>query len=301
MSRLEGYDVRFVDVGGVRIRLALAPRPETEPVRSLVLLGGRTEFVEKYAWAIADLRARGFHVATLDWRGQGASARLLADGKRGHADDFQHFQQDLDALLAFAGEHLPQPWFGFAHSMGALIMTERLVREPERFRKVALSAPFYGLHAPAWQRVLGGPAVRLARRLGLGGRMLPGQPPAPAAPEAMRADVLTTDLERFETYRELCRELPERLIGGVTVGWVAAALDAFDRLARPGVVEAVTTPLLIMKAGNERVVDPDGAARMAARLPRAQLVDFPGAEHELMWERDATRNAVLAAMDDFLR
>ena len=301
MSRLDGYELRVVDVAGVAIRLALAPAPETASARSLILLGGRTEFVEKYEPAIADLRALGFHVATLDWRGQGASGRLLADQVRGHAVDFADFQKDLDALIGFATDRLPLPWYGFAHSMGALIMTERLVREPLRFAKVVLSAPFYGLSASPLQQRFGGPAVRIARALGLGGRMLPGQPVGPAAPEQMRPDVLTSDPERFEAYRELCREMPERLIGGVTIGWVAAALDAIDRLERPGVLEAVSTPVLIFEAGNERVVDATGAARVAARLPHARLVDFPGAEHEILWERDATRNRALAAIDDFLR
>ncbi len=301
MSRLEGYDVRFVDVKGVRIRLALAPAPETEPKRSLVLLGGRSEFVEKYTYAIADLRALGFHVATLDWRGQGASDRLLADRVRGHVGDFRDFQADLDALFDFAGERLPAPWFGFAHSMGALIMTERLVSEPGRFGKVVLSAPFFGLRASPLELRFLPPVVRLARALGLGGRMMLRQVREPALPDDMQPDVLTTDAERFLLYRELGRELPDHLIGGVTIGWVAAALDALDRLARPGALEGITTPVLVLKAGNERVVDAAGAERFAARMPHARLIDYPGAEHEILWEKEPIRSAALGEIDAFLR
>ncbi len=38
---------------------------------TVVLLPGRTEYVEKYGRAAGDLVARGWSVITVDWRGQG--------------------------------------------------------------------------------------------------------------------------------------------------------------------------------------------------------------------------------------
>lgn len=300
MNLLAGFDLRCVDVAGVRIRIALAPPPTTSQARSLLLLGGRTEFIEKYADTMAELRARGFHVATLDWRGQGASDRLLADRVRGHAVDFRHFQHDLDALLGAIEGVLPRPWYGFAHSMGALILLDRLVQEPNLVAKAVLSAPFLDLAAPRWQKLVGKPAVRLARRLGLQAAFFPGQRHEPVLPDALRPDLLTSDHARFERYRELCSTRPDYLLGGVTVGWLAAVVDAFDRLAQPGALERTTTPLLILKAGNERIVCATAADRVARRLPAAEVVDFPGAEHELLWEIDPIRNAVFDLADRFL-
>ena len=43
----------------------------------MVLLQGRAEFIEKYGETVGDLRARGFAVYALDWRGQGHSGRVL--------------------------------------------------------------------------------------------------------------------------------------------------------------------------------------------------------------------------------
>ncbi|MBU6474220.1 MAG: alpha/beta hydrolase, partial [Alphaproteobacteria bacterium] len=65
---------------GNRLRTAIF---EAEAGRShrgvCVLLSGQTEFIEKYGEVIGELCARGFRVATLDWRGQGASRRALPD------------------------------------------------------------------------------------------------------------------------------------------------------------------------------------------------------------------------------
>src|SRR5450756_735900 len=44
---------------------------------TVVVLQGRAEYIEKYFETVRDLRARGFAVATFDWRGQGMSERCL--------------------------------------------------------------------------------------------------------------------------------------------------------------------------------------------------------------------------------
>ena len=89
------------------------------------------------------------------------------------------------------------------------------------------------------------------------------------------------------------------MLGGVTWGWIDAAFKALARLARPGALEAVTTPVLILEAGHERVVDPRAIARAAARLPAARRLRLPGAEHELMMERDDVRTRVFDAIERF--
>ena len=51
---------------------------------TVCMFQGRAEFIEKYFETVRDLQARGFAVATLDWRGQGLSDRALADRRKGH-------------------------------------------------------------------------------------------------------------------------------------------------------------------------------------------------------------------------
>ncbi len=55
--------------------------------------------IEKFFEVIGDLRARGFAVATIDWRGQGGSQRLLPDPRKGHIGDFSAYQLDLEVLM----------------------------------------------------------------------------------------------------------------------------------------------------------------------------------------------------------
>src|SRR5438477_12805164 len=62
---------RFVGSDGVALRWGRLAAPA--PAIDCVLVGGLTEFVEKYFETMRDLVARGLAVWCLDWRGQGGS------------------------------------------------------------------------------------------------------------------------------------------------------------------------------------------------------------------------------------
>lgn len=62
--------------------------PQGEPLGTVVVIQGRTEFIEKYFEVAGELLARGFVVVAMDWRGQGLSDRDLNNSRKGHVDDF---------------------------------------------------------------------------------------------------------------------------------------------------------------------------------------------------------------------
>ncbi|SVD81174.1 uncharacterized protein METZ01_LOCUS434028, partial [marine metagenome] len=94
----EGAVAEFLAMAdATRIRVArwTAAQGGGTPRGTVVVLNGRSEFIEKYFETIESLRARGFAVATLDWRGQGRSDRPLANRQKGHVDDFEEYLSDL--------------------------------------------------------------------------------------------------------------------------------------------------------------------------------------------------------------
>jgi lysophospholipase len=83
---------------GMALRFARWPPP---PGRkgTVCLFQGRAEFIEKYFETVRDLRARGFAVATLDWRGQGGSERVLRNKRKGYVQSFSQYQIDLETFI----------------------------------------------------------------------------------------------------------------------------------------------------------------------------------------------------------
>ena len=81
--------------GKIKLRFARWEATRGPQRGTVCLFQGRGEFIEKYFEVVADLRRRGFGVATMDWRGQGGSSRLLSNPSKGFVRCFADFDQDL--------------------------------------------------------------------------------------------------------------------------------------------------------------------------------------------------------------
>ncbi len=267
-----------------------------------MLLGGWKDYAEKYEETAGELTGRGFSVWTMDWRGQGGSTRLLADPLKSYVGSFDDFLDDLDLVLdrlVLPGMQGPLVLMG--HSMGGHLAARVLVRRPIFARAV--------LVAPMIEFLRGPRAMREAARLlaeavcmvpGAARSFGPGPPRAPMVGRPFQGNRLTGCPGRYAQDDARLQAMPAMQLGGVTWGWLRAALRSVAVLRRPGFAEAIGVPVLVLLAGDERIVE-NGAARVfAARLAHGEVVEFEGARHELLRERDAVRGAVWAAVDGFL-
>ncbi|MFZ5608467.1 MAG: alpha/beta fold hydrolase [Pseudomonadota bacterium] len=279
-------------------------RPQDRPIRaSIVFLNGRSEFIEKHFETYADLLDRGFAVATMDWRGQGLSGRGTGDPHKDHQADFSYRRADLDRFChTVVAEKMPPPYYALAHSLGAHLLLHVLHDRPGFFAKAAALAPMVGIKLvplPPWLMDV---LLALAGWAGLGRVYMPGQRPyGPHRRSAERAGHLTSDLARFADEHAAIDLNPALAMGGVTYGWLKAARRSTRRLLSPGFAEAIETPLLILLAGADPVVDNDRVRAFAARLPHARVATIAGARHELLKERDALRGEAMGHLMRFFK
>jgi lysophospholipase len=283
---------------GVRLRAA---RWTPENARgTIVLLGGRAEYIEKYYETIGDLLARGFAVATLDWRGQGGSERLLRDRFKGHIDDFGLYERDLLSLQReVLAPHCPRPWIGLCHSMGGAILLRIAHGGRCPFDRLVLTAPMialYGLAEPRYTRWL----VEALDGAGLGGVYAPGGGGAKTySRNPFEGNVLTSDAARYARMGATLAAHPELGLGGPTIGWIHAAFRLMRAFAEPDYPRAIATPTLVIASGADRVVDTRSVERFASRLRAGHLIVIDGARHEVMLERDTFRQLFFKALDAF--
>lgn len=287
---------------GIRLRAAHWP---TGPRGTALLLNGRTEFIEKYLEPVAELQSRGFAVWTLDWRGQGASSRLLPDPVPNHVARFGDHLDDLGLLL---DRHvLPRldgrPLVLLAHSMGGHLGAHVLARRPELFARAVLSAPMIDFLRPTrLPRRLARLAIQLAcLRPGHARRPGAGTSPLPELDRLFDGNPLTTCPERYAADIALLRATPALAVGGATWGWLRAAAASIAALHRPGFAARITLPVLVALAGADRLVDNRASRLFAHGLPLGEVLDVPGAQHELLREHDRHRMPLWAAIDRFLQ
>lgn len=301
-----GREVWLDRPGGVRVRAMfwqaqLSSAPATTKRGTVVLLHGWREFIEKYFETIADLLDRGYAVATMDWRGQGLSTRPLADRHKGYARSFDANIADVGALVSRArSDGLPGPYFLMGHSFGGNCALRVLEATPAAFERAVILAPMTGIYFALLSESLARKLVAGAVHLGLETRYAPFQSGYAEPVRVVKAQVLTSDLDRMEDEIIACRRNPDLALGGVTYGWLNAAFAAIDKLRAPGFAEAIETPVLFALAGDERVVDNAATRRLIARMPRAEVLEIPGARHEILKERDIYRAQFWNAFDNFM-
>jgi len=283
----DGTILRRAAADGVGLRLGIWPRADARG--TVLMFTGRTEYIEKYGPAAIDFAARGYASATLDWRGQGRSDRLIADPLLGHVGHFRDYQADVAVLLAqAAAADLPRPWFLLAHSMGGAIGLRALI-EGLPVAAAVFSGPMWGFNVSPPLKALAWGVGGAATLVGLGARGAPGTGVdnyVSATP--VPGNGLTTDPEMYAFMVRMLDQNPGLGVGRPTCGWVFEALRECRALAR---APLPALPVLITLGDGEEVVSPTAVEAMAARWPTAELRRFAACRHEIMMETEALRTA----------
>ncbi|KAB0678781.1 alpha/beta fold hydrolase [Aureimonas leprariae] len=283
----------------VRLRYAVAPARAPKTRGTVILLQGRNEAIEKYFETIDDLTARGYMVATFDWRGQGGSQRTSRNPSKGHVARFDSYRIDLEAV--FRDVVLPDcrgPYAILAHSMGATVAILAAPTLYNRVERIVASAPMIALAGvkPRTNQIFY--ASSLLKWTGLGSLNVRNGV-RQSARYTLAKNPLTTDRRRFERNRRLAEAAPHLFVGGPTAGWLAAASQAMRRLDDSDVIAAMRVPTLVVTAGADAVVSSAAAERLAWRMRSGHALEMPGARHELLQEADRFREPFLAAFDAF--
>ncbi len=287
--------VWFEGASGLSLRGCIVPALDvTRPRGTVIVCPGRTEFIEKYFEVARELQTMGFAALILDWPGQGLSARLLEDSKKGHIDRFETFMTALAEGLNTLAARLPEPRVSLAHSMGGAIALAAIAQKLVRVEAAAFCAPMWGIKSPViGMRYL----VWAMRATGRSGdyAMQPGPP------ERFETNIVTHDKARWELQRDLIEMRPDLEIGPVTWGWLGASLDILDTFTKPKALSAVDIPVFVATAAEEKLVDNAAHDKICARLKDCEHVTVDGALHEILMETDDKRAEFWAGFQRLLK
>jgi lysophospholipase len=286
-------EIWFEGRGGLKLRAVCAPSAQRPPRGSVILCNGRTEFIEKYFELIRWFQARGFAVLTLDWRGQGLSDRHLPNPLKGHLESLDDPVSDLAALLKLAADKLPRPHLLVAHSMGGGIALRALQTRRIEVEAAIFSAPMWGIAGlKNWQKRF----ARFMTAIGAGTSFAPGAART-WKKEPFKRNPVTHDRERYARAQALVMAEPRLALAGVTLGWVNAAVTAFEGFDQPGALAHLRMPIVIASAGEESIVDNSAHDVIAKLLVHGEHIVIPGAKHEILHETDDVRARWLEAFD----
>lgn len=285
----------FKGKDGVTIRYAALRQAKVD--RAILIVNGRVESYLKYQELAWDLWRQGYSLYLIDHRGQGLSGRMLADPEKGYVDQFDDYVLDLkqlhDEVIAV---DKPTKLFLLAHSMGGAISARYLERWPDDIQAAVLSSPMLGINLgglPKW--LAKGLATTMDRVGGWFGEAPYGPGQGPYEDHGFADNGLTHSETRYQAFRQTYQQHPQIRLGGATAHWIYQGITGSD--AAVADANRIKTPLLLLQAGKDEVVD--NAAQDAfcsrARCEGGKPLRIEGAWHELFIEADPQRQAALNA------
>ena len=271
-----------------------------KPTGSILFQGGRGDIIEKYLEVFEHWHRQGWNVSAFDWRGQGGSGRLTANPRVGHCNDFGVWIDDLTEFASGWEEQTPGPHVVIGHSMGGHLVLRALAEERIAPDGAVLVSPMLGFETGPLPLDL---LAWLVRQLA---RLWPEHVAwrtneRPTHPWASRQKMLTSDKDRYEDELWWKREKPELELGPPSLKWLEQAYGSALALEKSPAIAAIMIPVLILGTWGDKLVSPVAIARMASRLPDAELKMFDkSVAHEILRERDVPRDEAIALIDAHL-
>ncbi|MFM5360113.1 alpha/beta fold hydrolase [Aeromonas veronii] len=297
--RQHAVEGEFKGKDGVTIRYAALRQAKVD--RAILIVNGRVESYLKYQELAWDLWRQGYSLYLIDHRGQGMSGRMLNDPQKGYVEQFDDYVVDLKQFhdqIIMADQ--PAKLFLLAHSMGGAISARYLERWPDDIKAAVLSSPMLGINLGGLPKWL---AKGLASTIGTVGGWF-GEPPygpgqGTYQDHGFADNELTHSQSRYQAFRQIYEQHPQIKLGGATAHWIYQGITGADAtIADAG---AIKTPLLVLQAGNDSVVDNAAQDRFCtiAKCEGGKPLRIEGAWHELFIESDDKRQPALTAMVDF--
>lgn len=289
----DGARLRFVRWDATR-----GPRRGT-----VCLFGGRGEFIEKYFEVVADLRRRGFAVATMDWRGQGGSSRPLANPRKGHVRSFSEYDADLTLFMKeIVLPDCPPPFVALAHSMGGNILLRNAGRPGSWFERMILVAPMIAFadSKVGYPQALARAYAEVGCLLGFSRAYIKGGSDHVVEQGPFEGNQLTSDRERWYRNKAVLDTNPALALGSPTIGWLRAAYRSMALVSAEGYAASVRVPMMVLVAGKDQIVSSRAIEDFAVGLKVGTHVLLPSARHEILQEADPIRLRFWAAFDAYM-
>ncbi|HET7657567.1 MAG TPA: alpha/beta hydrolase [Bacillales bacterium] len=248
------------------------------PKGVFVIVHGSGEHHGRYEWLIEKCRKNGFHVVMGDLPGYGAKAELS-----GHIDSFDEYIDSVSKWVK-AAENFQLPIFIIGHSLGGLAVIRTLTEKKLPVTAAILSSPCLGLvHPPpgplkVFSRLVDFILPKLRVRLKKDGRN----------------PLATRNKERLK------KDAKDKLIGtSVSIRWYNE-LDKAIAMAQEKIKEFPNVPLLVLQAGDDKIVDKNDVFKWFQQLPveEREYKEWDGLYHEIFNEPE--REQVFQYMLDYV-
>lgn len=235
----------------------------------ILIMHGLGEHSGRYLHIAKFFQTLGFRVRSFDQRGHGQST-----GARGDVPDNEAIVRDIALVIEDFSAQLDQAPFLFAHSMGGLFATRFALENTRPLAGLILSSPAYSVKTSRFEKVLFKISSLIIPHLGVG--------------HGTNGRYLSHDREVVLAYQN------DQLVHSrISAGLFQSMLTAMRYVKKHA--KKLPCPLLLLVAGGDLVVNPEGARSFSQQLAesenaaRVKTIFYPDFYHEIFNELEAWR------------
>lgn len=257
---MQSFSVNAAD--GTPLAIRTWPAPAGRVRGTVLIVHGIGEHSGRHARLAGRLRGWGWAPVSYDHRGHGASG-----GRRGVLRRPDDLVTDLATIVDTTRPADGTPFILFGHSMGGLVAAQFVAGSMREVDGLVLSSPALAGKLSVSQRI----------KLALGRALAPDL----AVHNGFDPNTLSHDPEVARAY------VADPLVHGrVSAKLASSLLDAGPVVLAHAPRWQV--PTLLLWAGDDQLVSPEGSAAFAQRAPRdvVEAHVFPTLRHEIMNEAD---------------
>ncbi len=254
---------------------------------AVIIVHGYCEFWGKYHEYAWYLWQAGYTVYFLEQRCHGYSEGKLPEADVIHIDSFSTYAEDLWEFLdqVVKKDCINIPLLLLAHSMGGAVACVFLEKHTDIFAGALLSSPMLKIKTGNMSPL----KIKLAKIYMILAHkqksLSPGQ--HHFNPNADFANSSTLSEARYNYLFNQRLADSHYQTAGASLGWVMSAIDVYQLILKDA--NKITTPVVLMQAGLDNLVEPEGFDAFMAKVPQARKYFYENSKHEIYNAKDEVR------------
>lgn len=281
----------FTPEQGVNLRTGSVDAPNAKG--TIVFVPGFTGTIEMSMETITQLNRSGFRVAAIEYRGQGKSYRPLGNPEKGYVEDFAQLASDV-AKFARKVKRDGEPLFFFSISKGAHITMRMAAEQDVDVTAFALVVPMIQINSGEMSHATLSRFAHTLNAIELGEMYAPGSAQWPPLPLVFgKANGCNSNPDTAQLQSAMFALDESLRTRGVTIKWLKETTSSTLKLLDPEFMKALTQPVKVFTAGDDRLVRTDIATEFCASLADCSVTHFEEAMHCINRESQDRMNEII--------
>lgn len=278
-----------------------------DAIATVILVHGFNEYKEKFSELVYYFLQNKMQVVIYDQRGHGAS-KLTPQQTQIDSQNFNEYVLDLKAVIGELARPLTDDKHKlviFSHSMGGAVTTSYIEQFPKGVDAAILNTPMFMIDTGKYPQSLTYLYSKTMSKLGYGRNYIPTttafDPNIHTVYDDNPEEAISNSQIREAYFHKLNLKLHSVPTQGGSLNWLKTAFETTHAILKPERLSQVKIPILLLRAGNDTVVEKEGIFTAGHYFANVERVLIADSKHQTYLDHDQALKPYVQKLIQFIR